>query len=197
MTGKKVTGVILAGGKNSRMGADKGLLVVNGKPIVERIVLALKNQVDDILIISNGNNYDYLGYKVYSDLIADCGPMGGIFTALSYSVTDWNLVVACDMPLVNPKLFALIIKNSVGCDIAIPKYGEKLQPLCALYHRSCRGNFERLLRHNELKLLDALPHFRVKKIPVPQIGFGKNCFGNINTPTEYETLKLKKNGHSN
>lgn len=197
MKKSKVTGVILAGGKNSRMGADKGLLVVNGKRIVERAIEAMKAEVDEIFIISNGNNYDYLGYKVYSDIIKDSGPMGGIFTALSYTETDKNFVVSCDMPFISKELVGFIVENSEGCEIAIPEHGEKLEPLCAVYDRSCRDGFEALLQRKELKLLDALRHFKVKHIPIPE-GFSiENCFENINTPTEYETLKMKKDGDSN
>lgn len=192
----KVTGVVLAGGKNSRMGADKGLLIVNGKRIVERAIEAMKAAVDEIIIISNGNNYDYLGYKVYNDIVKNCGPMGGIFTALTYSKTDKNFVVSCDMPFINKELVGFIVENSDGCEIAIPQHGEKLEPLCAVYDKSCKKGFEVLLQRKELKLQDALRHFKVKQIPVPEnISAGK-CFENINTPAEYETLKLKKDGYA-
>ncbi|MGB3345597.1 MAG: molybdenum cofactor guanylyltransferase [Aequorivita sp.] len=197
MKKSKVTGVILAGGKNSRMGTDKGLLLVDGKRIVERAIEAMRAEVDDIIIISNGSNYDNLGYKVYRDIIENCGPMGGILTALSCSSTDKNFVVSCDMPFLSKELVGFIIENSDDCEIAIPKHGEKLEPLCAVYDKSCRKGFEELLQRKELKLLDALLHFRVKQIPVPENFSDGNCFHNINTLTEYETLKLKKNEHTN
>ena len=72
---KKLTGFILAGGKSSRMGTDKGLLPVDGEAMVQKIALAMNPVVDKIIIISNGNNYNYLGHKVYEDLIKDCGPL--------------------------------------------------------------------------------------------------------------------------
>lgn len=192
-----MTGVILAGGKNSRMGADKGLLLVNGEKIVERAIEAMKAAVDEIMIISNGNNYDYLGYKVYTDIIKDCGPMSGIYTALTYSKTEKNFVVSCDLPFLNRELVGFIVENSDSCEIAIPKHGEKLEPLCAVYDKSCREGFEVLLQRKELKLQNALRHFKVKQIPVPENISAGSCFENINTPAEYELLKLKKDGYSN
>ncbi len=197
MKNPKVTGVVLAGGKNSRMGLDKGLLLVQGKKIIERTIEAMKAAMDEIIIISNDNNYDYLGYKVYSDIIKDCGPMGGIFTALTYSKTDKNFVVSCDMPFISKELVGFIVENSDGCEIAIPQHSEKLEPLCAVYDKSCREGFEVLLQRKELKLQDALRHFKVKQIPVPENISDGNCFENINTPNEYEKLKLKKDGYSN
>jgi molybdopterin-guanine dinucleotide biosynthesis protein A len=197
MKNPKVTGVVLAGGKNSRMGLDKGLLMVQGKKIIERTIEAMNAAVDEIIIISNGNNYDYLGYKVYNDIIKDCGPMGGIFTALTYSKTDKNFVVSCDMPFISKYLVGFIVENSDGCKIAIPQHNEKLEPLCAVYDKSCRERFEVLLQRKELKLQDALRHFKVKQISVPENISDGNCFENINTPAEYEKLKLKKDGHTN
>lgn len=196
MNRQGITGVILAGGKNSRMGTDKGLLKVEGKRIVERIIMALESEVDEIIIISNGNNYDYLGYKIYDDLIKDCGPMGGIYTALSHSSAPKSFVVSCDMPFVSKELVNFIIENSDDCEIAIPLNGKMLEPLCAVYDTSCKEQFEVLLKRKEWKMQDSLDHFKVKRIQIPENIFAENCFENINTPAEYETLKLEKDGYS-
>lgn len=185
----KSTGVILAGGKNSRMGTDKGMLLVNGKRIVERIVSVLKPLVGEIIIITNGKNYDYLGYKTYNDLIKDCGPMGGIYTALSFSTTNKNFVLSCDMPFIHKELIQFIIKNSGDCDIAIPFHEERLEPLCAVYDKHCQLKLEELLGRNQWKLQDALQHFITKEILIPEKILATNCFANINTPSEYEKLK--------
>ena len=69
MSKNKITGIILAGGKNSRMGSEKGLLEVGGKKIIERIIEELKQVVDEIIILSNGNSYNHFSYKVYNDII--------------------------------------------------------------------------------------------------------------------------------
>lgn len=196
MNRHQITGVILAGGKNSRMGTDKGLLAVNGQRIVERMIGVMKSLVDEIIIISNSTNYDYLGYKIYPDLIKDCGPMGGIYTALSCSDTPKNFVVSCDMPFVSPELVRFIIENSNDCEIAIPQHGGMLEPLCAVYDKSCKEQFGVLLQSKELRMQDALRHFKVKQIPIPGNVFAENCFENINTPAEYDALKLKKDEYS-
>ena len=186
---EEITGVILAGGKNSRMGTDKGLLQVDGKIIVERIVEALKPVVDDLLIITNGKNYDYLGYKTYNDLVKDCGPMGGIFTALLHSNTEKNFVVSCDMPFLSTELIQFIADNATGCEIAVPRHGEMLEPLCAVYTKKCCNKFETLLKNKNRKLHDALKQFNVKEVQIPENIFSTDCFANINTPNEYEKIK--------
>ncbi|MBL0309317.1 MAG: molybdenum cofactor guanylyltransferase [Bacteroidetes bacterium] len=179
------------------MGTDKGLLVVDGKRIVERIAETLKPLVDEIIIITNGNNYDYLGYQTHNDLIKDCGPMGGIYTALSFSKTEKNFVVSCDMPFITKELVQLIIENSGDSDIAIPMHHEKLEPLCAVYDKRCQPKLGELLRDKEWKLQEALKHFKVKQILVPETVLKTNCFANINTPSEFEALKSSKNEYSN
>ncbi len=184
-----VTGVILAGGKNSRMGTDKGLLVVEGKSIVERIANVLNPFVNEIVIISNGNNYDFLGYKIYNDIIKECGPIGGIYTALSLSNTEKNFIVSCDMPNITKELVQFIIENSGESDISVPMHQNKLEPLCAIYDKHCYLKFEELIKENKLKLHDAINHFNTKYITIPETIFKYNCFANINTPSEFENLK--------
>jgi molybdopterin-guanine dinucleotide biosynthesis protein A len=188
---EKITGVILAGGKNSRMGSDKGLLDVGGKKIIERIIEELKQAVEEIIIISNGDKYDYLGYKIYSDIIKDCGPMGGIHTALTYSITERNLIISCDMPFVSKNILKAIIEYSDKCEIAIPEHDNgTMEPLCAIYSKSCIGKFEKLLKKGEFKLKNSLKYFIVNKINFTQKKLSGNEFLNINTPEEYQTIHV-------
>ena len=192
------TGVILAGGKNSRMGFDKGLLPVDGIKIAERIIAVMQPIFQDIIIISNGSKYDYLGYDVYRDIIKSSGPLGGIHSALSHSKTEKNFVVSCDMPFLNPEIIQFIIENAVDCEIAIPSHNGKLEPLCAVYNQSCKTKIEELLKKRALKLKNMLKHFITHQIVIPQDMLTKgNCFANINTPEEYKNIKTSKHEYSN
>jgi molybdenum cofactor guanylyltransferase len=190
--GEKITAIILAGGKNSRMGTDKGLLKVAGKSIIERQINILQPLVNDILIIHNGDNYADLGFQVHKDIIQDCGPMGGIYTALTVSHTFKNLILSCDMPFISTELLQLILDKAEDCDIAIPRHGEKLEPICAVYDRSCLSTLKNLLDQGALKMMEALKFFRVKEIPVPNIILSSNPFININTPEDFLKIKALK-----
>ncbi len=192
------TGVILAGGKNSRMGFDKGLLLVDGVKIVERIIAVMQPIFQDIIIISNGDNYNYTGCDVYRDIFKASGPMGGIHTALSYSTTEKNFVVSCDMPFLNTETIQFIDRNAVDCEIAIPSHNGKLEPLCAVYNQSCKIKLEELLNKRELKLRNMLKYFKTQQVVIPQdMITEESCFANINTPEEYETIKRNKHEYSN
>ena len=105
----RITGVILAGGKSSRMGTDKGLLELNGKPLIQYAIDTLKSIGLEIIIISNNSDYEQFGFPVYPDIIPDKGPIGGVYTALSYSSTEKNLIVSCDTPFLSKKLLNYLI----------------------------------------------------------------------------------------
>lgn len=188
---KKTTGVLLAGGKNSRMGTDKGQLIIDGKKIAEKIIQELKPVTAGIMIISNGENYDRWGYKIYSDIIKNTGPMGGIFTALSLSKTEKIMVAACDMPFVKKEIFLELIENSGDCEIVVPEIDNKPQPLCGVYSTVCLNRFSRMLAGGKWKMKDALDFFKTKRIK-----FSENHFVNINTPEEYENIKNQDYEHT-
>ncbi|TAL59540.1 MAG: molybdenum cofactor guanylyltransferase [Bacteroidetes bacterium] len=189
MNKANITGVILAGGKNSRMGSDKGMLLIEGKKIVERTIDILKPLVNEIIIISNGKNYEYLGYRVYNDIIKDRGPMGGIHTALSYTKTDKMLVISCDMPFVSEKALSVLVNESNEGEIVIPEHDDgKLEPLCAVYSISCNNKFEKLLRSCNWRMKDSLGFFNVHRIYFSGDELPKQWFMNVNTPAEYQSI---------
>src|ERR1700737_2946897 len=92
------SGFVLAGGASSRMGRDKALLAYRETTLVEYVARVVREAVGSVTLIGDPDRYRELGHKVYRDKVSGCGPLGGTHTALSVSATDWNLVVACDMP---------------------------------------------------------------------------------------------------
>ncbi len=177
-----VTGIILAGGKSSRMGTDKGLTLLNGKPMIEHIIQALKPCVDEILIVANNQEYTRYGYPVVEDVIKDCGPMGGIYTGLLTSTTLKNLVVSCDIPFITTEMLTTIITKSGTEEITVPKYHDKIEPLCAIYSKDCAERLLQLLQNKKWKMQDALKNFETNEIQLFD-AIGRN-FININTPQE-------------
>lgn len=189
MSTSAITGVILAGGKNSRMGSDKGMLEVEGKKIVERTIEVMKSLVQEVIIISNGTNYDKLGYTVYKDIIKDAGPMGGIHAALQFSKTDKILVVSCDMPFISKEILSAILRESNKGEIIIPEHDGMLEPLCAIYSKPCSGKLEELLKEGKWRMQDSLKYFKVKQVNFPDHELPDHYFLNVNTPAEYNSIK--------
>lgn len=180
-----MTAIILSGGKSSRMGTEKGLVELNGKCLIEYVIEAAKNISDEIIIVANNNEYKRFGYRIYSDLIKNCGPMGGIYTGLFHSQTEKNLVLSCDIPFVSSDALKFIIKNSGNSKITVPKHNNKIEPLCAVYSKSCAGKFKTLILKNELKMTEALKKFSVKYLDVSKQKFySEKLFHNINSKKE-------------
>lgn len=191
MKKKNITAVLLAGGKSSRMGTDKGILEINGIKMIESIILAVKPIVDEIIIIANNDHYDYLGYAVHKDLIKEAGPLAGIYTGLSYSNTEKNLVISCDIPFVNSGLLSYIIDNAGNCEVAVPVHNGVTEPLCAIYSKKCVNTFKKLILDNELKMHNVLNYFLTKQIFIStnQSFYNSKLFTNINTLDELNKQK--------
>ncbi|MBI2272058.1 MAG: molybdenum cofactor guanylyltransferase [Bacteroidetes bacterium] len=191
MIKKDITGIILAGGKSSRMGSDKGMIQLNGKRFIEHILEALIPNVSDIIIIANNDNYNNLGYKVYEDIIKDRGPLGGIYTGLRNSKTENNIIVSCDIPFINSGLIKHIIKNMGRTDISVPVFEGNTEPLCAVYTKEITGKIKDLIINNELKIHNVLKHFITTEVHITnKLDFyNKRLLANINTPEELKTSK--------
>lgn len=184
-----ITGIILAGGKSSRMGTEKGLIIYKNKPFVEHIIEAMSPLVDNIIIISNNKTYESFGFKCYEDLIKNTGPLAGIYTGLRYSKTNNNLIVSCDIPLVNTVVLQKLIdqKNDASEVIQIQSQGKNM-PLIALYKKSCEVIFMEELHQNQKKVQKALKKCNVKTVIID--GSLEQVTANINTPEDLELLNF-------
>ena len=182
-----ITGIILAGGKSSRMGTEKGLILYKNKPFVEHIIEAMSPLVDNIIIISNNKAYESFGFKCYEDLIKNTGPLAGIYTGLRYSKTENNLIVSCDVPLINTVILQKLTdqKNDTSEVIQLQCQGENM-PLIALYKKCCEMIFLKELVKNQRKVQKALKKCNVKTIIIDETL--KKVATNINTQKDLELL---------
>lgn len=146
------------------MGFDKGLLEVNGKKCIEYVVDALSAVSDQIIISANSDSYNYLNLPVYEDTIKDCGPLGGIYAALSVSQTEKNIIVACDMPFVSVELLKFFIEQPEGYQIAVPVTDGKIHPLCGCYAKHIVPQLKTLLQNKVFKMQTVLKSFNTKEI---------------------------------
>ena len=182
------TGIILAGGKSQRMGTDKGMLPLDGKPFISHIYEALKPIVgDNIVVVSSNADYDALGYARIEDLIADKGPVGGLYTALKQSKTKFNLVLSVDVPLVSTELLQwLVDKHEDSFLITQVQANEKASPLIAVYDRAMRILLGEHLAGNQLKLCDVVEEVNHQTLSVPEMWKGQ--VQNINTDEDYKKI---------
>jgi molybdopterin-guanine dinucleotide biosynthesis protein A len=195
-----VTGVVLAGGKSSRMGFNKACIEFGGKRLIEATVDCLRALFPEVLIIANDPPlYAYLGVKVIPDLIPDSGSLGGIYTGLSAASHPACFFVACDMPFLNADLIKLLIREAEGWDVVVPRVGGELQPLHAVYAKSCLPLIKEAIDGGVLKIARFFPKAKVKIIEEPAIrAVDPHLLGfmNVNTPPELEQAEaIRRHPH--
>jgi molybdenum cofactor guanylyltransferase len=162
---KHITGIILAGGKSSRIGSDKGFLLLNEKAFIQHIIEAIQPLVKDIIIVSNNSDYDILNLKRVNDLIENSGPLSGIYSGLHHSNTENNLVLSCDVPLINTETLKKLTANiEEHIDVIQLESKGKTMPLIAMYKTHCKNKFFELLQQGEKRLRFAVKQCKVKTI---------------------------------
>jgi len=183
-----ITGIVLAGGKSSRMGTDKGFLKLEGMTFMERIIHSLKPLVNQIIIVSDNADYDLFGQKRVEDMIKDSGPLAGLYTGLYHSKTEYNLVLSCDVPLINGITLKKLIDNMEdGVDVVQFESQNKTIPLVAIYRKHCMNICLELLKKDEKRLRVALAHLKVKTIAVNSDM--EYAVRNINTKDELNEIQ--------
>jgi molybdopterin-guanine dinucleotide biosynthesis protein A len=188
---ENVTGIILAGGKSSRMGSDKGLMIVNGKPMVEYIIEELQSLDIPVIIVANNPEYEKFGIPVFTDSIKNKGPMAGIYTGLLHSSTESNVVLSCDIPKVSAKLIKKLVSNANQSDISILKHGNTLHPLIGIYKRSTLRGLKRKLDSDQLKMKQFCIDMGCSFIEINDDNneFDPGIFFNVNTREQLEQLQ--------
>ena len=162
---RNITGIILAGGKSSRMGSDKGFINLNSKPFIVHIIEALKPLVNTIIIVSDNTDYDKFGYQRVNDIIKNYGPISGLYSGLSSSRTKYNLVLSCDIPLIKTFILEQLIKQfNDDYDMVQLQSENKSMPLIAIYKTHCLHAFESQIKKKEKRLQVAVEKLKNKTI---------------------------------
>ncbi len=191
-----ITGIILAGGKNSRFGTDKALLKLGNKTIVEIIAGQLKKVFNEILIIANEpDKYFFTGYEIFRDVYLDKGPLAGIHSGLLHSNTARNFFISCDLPLMKKEMIEYLVAYKTEKPVLLPEDDGKVNYLCGVYNKNCLNKTEELLKnvHNTKKTGPSMHHFisqiDAEIIKVDSLTFySENIFFNLNTYDDYEYL---------
>lgn len=194
----KISGIILAGGQGQRFGgADKGLLLLGGKPLAVHVAERLTPQVDNLIISANRNldRYQALGYRVITDERGPyLGPLAGIAAALAATATELALVVPCDTPFLPhdlcPRLHAALQQNRA--DIAIAHDGQRLQQMCVLLRRTLLDSLNGELAAGHLKVHTWMMQ---QRHCVVEFADQPGAFININSADDLTKAEAKLNHH--
>jgi len=185
------TAIILAGGKSSRMGTEKGMLSINNQTMLEHICKQLRGTFSQILISAgDAEKYSFAGFEVVRDKISSQGPLMGIASALEASANEINFVVACDTPHIEIGCVRKMLTEARGADIVVPTTGDKkYEPLFAIYRKSALDAIKRTLRKGGRKISDVFDMCEVKYTDLGKADW----LININTMAEYEEFQRRQN----
>ncbi|MFJ7752741.1 molybdenum cofactor guanylyltransferase [Peribacillus muralis] len=206
------TMLLLAGGKSSRMGVNKALLRIGDDVNISRVASELTKVSQNVLIITNTfDDYRFLQLPLIADLHKDHGPLGGLHAGLTASKTNLHFLTACDMPFVSAAAINEIIGNyQPAFDAVIPEINGRIQPLFAVYHKSCLPVLAECLMRQELKMSHFLDKLAVKiikendfKLYHDDPEYFQHLFFNMNTMEDYQEaihinqkgLHIKDGGH--
>ncbi|MDD4875820.1 MAG: molybdenum cofactor guanylyltransferase [Dehalococcoidales bacterium] len=203
----KTSGIVLSGGKSLRFGSDKSMLTIGNKSFLERVVSVINILCDEIIVVALPSaDLSELSQnpkiKIKSDIYPDKGPLAGIHTGLSAAISDYSIVVACDMPFLQQDLLHYMISISAEYDVVIPRTGNLIEPLHAVYNKRCLDIIEGLLNMGIRKISDLLPLVKVRYVDEKEIDKydpQRISFFNINTRQDLERamqlIKSKENSN--
>ena len=197
------TGVILAGGLNSRMnGFNKGLLELEGRTVLGRTLSLFEELFEETLVVSNTPEalLDY-DVRIVSDIFPERCSLAGIHSALFHANTPWVFVAPCDNPFLSKEMVELVLSHrSEGATCVVPETTKGLEPLCAAYAKETLGLAESRLKEGCFKIRSLFRKKRTRYVPeaaIRRIDPDLLSFFNINTPEEYAWAQaMMKEKHS-
>lgn len=201
-----ITGIILSGGKSSRMGVNKSLMLLNGKPVIETVADLMKTVFANVILISNEpEDYTFLNIPVYKDIFPGLGPLAGIHSGLTHSSTERNFIISCDMPLITSEMICYIADFVTIHPVTVARADGFIQQLCGLYNKSCLTAAENLLKENaeqevrnesqkkrKCRVLSLIDSVGAEIIDAEKLPFyKKDLFFNMNRPSDFDYVMNK------
>jgi molybdopterin-guanine dinucleotide biosynthesis protein A len=187
---KDVTGAILVGGRSSRFGGDKVLVSIESRPLIVHLYDLFSPLVPEVLLVGHKRReFEALGLRVVEDVLPDAGPLGGIYTALLSAATPYVFAVAADMPFLSSSVIRTISGARRDADAVIPRGPRGLEPLCAVYARTCSDPIRASLDLGVRRIVTALEGLRILTPDIQAREGEKDPFFNINRPEDLDLLK--------
>lgn len=192
-SGLDITGVVLAGGRASRMGGeDKGLLLLNGTPLWQHVASSLTNQVERVVLSANRNldRYRASGLIVIEDTLDNFpGPLAGMLAVMQQTAASWFLFCPCDTPGIPSDLAARLASERKDAPVVWVTDGERDHPTIALVHRQVIPQLTAYLASGERRVMVFM-----RQVGGHAVDFSdcRSAFININTPDDLTGRQEKK-----
>ncbi len=186
--------IVLAGGKGLRLGRDKALETVDGQSLLHRVVTQLSSFSNEIIIVTaKGRSlpqfFQNPSFRIVADAYPGRGALVGLATGLAASKARYNIAVACDMPFLNPALLRYMLGLAAGFDLVVPRLNDMVEPLHAVYAKSCLAPIERLLEQKNARINALFGLVKVRYVEADDIDRfdpRRLSFFNVNTGADLE-----------
>lgn len=192
-----ITGIILCGGKSSRMQTNKALLKLGDKTIIEIILEEMKKVFSDIILSANEcDDFSFLNIPIVKDSQVNRGPLAGIYSSLKYSTTQKNFITTCDLPLINHKIIEFLLQHNSDAQVIVPTFNDETERLFGLFDKSLLIKIENIFNLSENdksvkgSVYDLHQAADVRQINITGVeSFNEEMFLNMNTPDDYARIK--------
>jgi molybdopterin-guanine dinucleotide biosynthesis protein A len=190
-----VSGIILAGGRSKRFGTDKAFLRLGSQTLIERIIDKLKRLSTDLVVVTNSpHRVERLGLptRLIQDIEPNKGSLMGVYSGLRAVRNEYAVTVACDMPFLNLPLLRYMVLMTHGHDLVIPYLGGHLEPLHAVYGRSCLAAMEAAVNRGDRRIISFFDQLRIRYLEAREVDiFDPQHLSmlNVNTPSDWARVQ--------
>ncbi len=185
----RASGVILAGGASRRMGRDKALLDLGGRPLIGVVTERVREVANEVIICADDMaRYAPFADRCVPDVYTGVGTLGGLHAGLGAAANELSIVVGCDMPFIRPVVLSWFVAAAPGFDLVILRHPDGLEPLHAVYHKRCLPAIEASIAAGERRADGFHNGLRVRYVSPDEIAAldpGRCSFRNLNTPAEW------------
>ena len=199
---KDVSGIILSGGKSQRIGTDKALLKLGNETIIERVTNLMKSLFQKVLIITNTpSEYRFLNVQLYEDIYKQKGPLSGIHSGLTYSQTEKNFIISCDIPLMSPEMIKYVVEFKSDKTVRYCEAAGHHHHLAGIFSKSLLPEIEKIFllkvkssdkKEKFYSIEHLLKNIETEIIHPEGLPFFKDeLFFNVNSPDDFEYLKKR------
>lgn len=193
----RAAGYVLVGGKSSRLGRDKALVPVEGRPLALRVAAVVRKAAGSVTLVGSPERYESLGLRAIPDAAEDIGPLGGLVAALEDSLAPWSLIAACDMPHISKAFLKFLLAQTArgSADIVMPVDSDgRDEPLCAVYAATARETIHKAVRSGIRKVTRTFEDLRVTRIEYSAYAHldpKRDLFANLNTEEDFSIRGLR------
>ena len=202
---KDITGIILSGGKSTRMGENKSLLKLGDKTVIEHTLQLMQSLFSEVILITNSpDEYQFLNIPMFEDIYRYRGPLAGIHSGLINSKTDDNFIISCDIPLITSEIIEYIVDFNTTHPITVCRADGYIQQLAGKYSKSLLPEIENLLKIEDDETRDSNQKKRKCKVHLllnlvgaeiivaEELDFySEGLFLNMNRPEDYKDIVVR------